>query len=184
MKALLLVVSVNFVAIGALIPVVPFAVAALSALGCTAQADTVVSGRHYRVVDGDTIHIGEHKIRLLGIDAPEREQECRGANGGTWACGRGATAMLRNLLEGSAAGVSCVIEGEDRYRRLLGVCYAGSAGTGIDVQRALVRAGLAVAEYDARYRADESRAKSEKRGLWAGEFKRPRDWRAERRPEN
>ena len=171
----------------ALIPVSPFAVAALSALVWATPAtpaDTVVSGQHYRVVDGDTIHIGEHKIRLVGIDAPERNQPCRDASGGIWACGRAATAMLQNLLDASPTGVSCVIEGEDRYKRQLGVCYAGAAGIGIDVQRELVRAGLAVAEYDPRYRADERRAKSEKWGLWAGEFRRPKDWRADKRRKN
>ena len=29
-----------------------------------------------RVVDGDTIHINQTKIRLHGIDAPETKQEC------------------------------------------------------------------------------------------------------------
>ena len=29
-----------------------------------------------RVVDGDTIHIGQDKYRLEGIDAPEMRQEC------------------------------------------------------------------------------------------------------------
>ena len=30
-----------------------------------------------RVVDGDTIHIGEYKFRLEGIDAPEIRQKCK-----------------------------------------------------------------------------------------------------------
>ena len=29
-----------------------------------------------RIIDGDTIHIGDTKIRLHGIDAPEAKQEC------------------------------------------------------------------------------------------------------------
>lgn len=147
----------------------------------TPRADPVVSGHQYRVVDGDTIHIGQHKIRLLGIDAPERKQRCRRGDGEPWDCGRVATAMLADLLAASESGVSCAIEGEDRYGRLLGVCYAGSVGTGVDVQKALVLAGLAVAEYDPRYRAEERRARSGKRGLWAGDFMRPKDWRAARR---
>ena len=30
-----------------------------------------------KVIDGDTIRIGEKKIRLLGIDAPEIKQTCK-----------------------------------------------------------------------------------------------------------
>ena len=30
-----------------------------------------------KVIDGDTIRIGEKKIRLFGIDAPEKEQQCK-----------------------------------------------------------------------------------------------------------
>ena len=89
--------------------------------------------------------------------------------------------MLTNLLTGSSTGVSCAIEGTDRYGRDLGVCYAGPVGTGIDVQKTLVLAGLAVAEYDTRYRAYERTAKAGRRGIWSGEFTRPKDWRAERR---
>ena len=34
-----------------------------------------------RVVDGDTIHIGDTKIRLHGIDAPEAKQACYRVDG-------------------------------------------------------------------------------------------------------
>ena len=30
-----------------------------------------------KVIDGDTIKIGKNKIRLLGIDAPEKKQQCQ-----------------------------------------------------------------------------------------------------------
>ena len=148
------------------------------ALAGPALADQLIAGTKYRVVDGDTIHIGEHKIRLIGIDAPERNQRCRNGEGRSWPCGREATAMLKGLLDSSEAGVSCAIEGKDRYGRLLGVCFAGTERTGIDVQRELVLSGMAVAEYDARYRSYERRAESAQRGIWAGEFLRPKEWRA------
>src|SRR5215213_9963631 len=44
-----------------------------------------------RVVDGDTIEIGGHRIRLEGIDAPETEQTCSDGKGLPWSCGRIAT---------------------------------------------------------------------------------------------
>ena len=45
---------------------------------CLAQANTL-TGRVVRVTDGDTIVVldannAQHKIRLTGIDAPERDQ--------------------------------------------------------------------------------------------------------------
>ena len=33
-------------------------------------ANKIIEGRA-KIIDGDTIHIGENKIRLHGIDAPE-----------------------------------------------------------------------------------------------------------------
>jgi endonuclease YncB( thermonuclease family) len=41
----------------------------------------------------------------------------------------------------------------------------------------MVLSGLAVA-YGG-YRSEEAQAKSEKRGIWAGQFDEPRKWRAE-----
>ena len=37
---------------------------------------TIISGIA-EVVDGDTIKINSNKIRLFGIDAPEKKQKCR-----------------------------------------------------------------------------------------------------------
>ncbi len=39
-----------------------------------------------RVVDGDTIWIGETKIRLHGIDAPEMKQTCKTRKGQVQMC--------------------------------------------------------------------------------------------------
>ena len=44
-----------------------------------------------RVIDGDTIHVGETRVRLEGIDAPESNQTCKRATGEEWACGAEAT---------------------------------------------------------------------------------------------
>ena len=38
------------------------------------------------IVDGDTISISGNKIRLSGIDTPEKNQTCRKASV-TWRCG-------------------------------------------------------------------------------------------------
>ena len=38
-------------------------------------AEEIIYGKP-KVIDGDTIHIGKNKIRLFGIDAPEKDQIC------------------------------------------------------------------------------------------------------------
>ncbi|MCE2516277.1 MAG: thermonuclease family protein [Alphaproteobacteria bacterium] len=158
--------------------VVLMVAAGLGGVAMPALADwpPQVTGTSYRVVDGDTIHLEGEKIRLLGIDAPEMKQRCQERNGAAWACGVRARDMLAGMLA-TADQVSCTITGRDRYQRLLGRCYAGDVATGLDVQKALVLGGFAVAEYTDDYRNEERQAKRNGYGFWGGEFLRPRDWR-------
>ena len=51
-----------------------------------------------KIVDGDTIWIGETKIRLHGVDAPEAKQECYRVDGSPYRCGEAATDALRVLI--------------------------------------------------------------------------------------
>ena len=51
-----------------------------------------------KVVDADTIVFNEEKIRLYGIDAPEKNQYCY-VNREAWPCGKQATKYLKNLLK-------------------------------------------------------------------------------------
>jgi endonuclease YncB( thermonuclease family) len=131
-----------------------------------------------RAVDGDTLHAAAQRIRLIGIDAPEKSQTCRDARGQSWACGVAATERLAALV--AQGGVACVAQGQDRYGRTLAVCSAGGVP---DVGRMLVREGYAVSYMDrqARYLADENAARDEGRGLWSGAFERPSDWRRRHR---
>jgi endonuclease YncB( thermonuclease family) len=50
------------------------------------------------VVDGDTLRIGNERIRLHGIDAPEARQQCRDAEGLAYSCSAKATAYLSSLV--------------------------------------------------------------------------------------
>lgn len=43
-----------------------------------------------RILDGDTVQIGDVKIRLNGIDAPETDQICLDKAGQRWTCGLAA----------------------------------------------------------------------------------------------
>jgi len=137
----------------------------------------VLVSDNIRIVDGDTIALDDQKIRLLGIDAPEMKQLCDDAEGNPWHCGARARDMLVGMLTVAPSPVSCRITGQDRYKRLLGRCFAGAEDAGLDVQRALVRSGLAVAEYTGDYRIEEGLAQAGKLGLWSGRFDRPKDWR-------
>ncbi len=148
----------------------------------TGQAEgIIITADHWRVVDGDTIHLDQHKIRLLGIDAPEIKQQCETPDGNLWPCGKMAKAMLEGVLESGGRGIACVITGKDRYQRDLGRCYAGPINDGMDVQRMLIRAGFAVSEYGKEYQQDEAVASAQSRGMWAGNFVRPKDWRKAQR---
>src|SRR5262245_32694990 len=53
-----------------------------------------------RIVDGDTLAIGDTRIRLWGIDAPETRQTCEGKAGGVYECGQDAAAALREVIGG------------------------------------------------------------------------------------
>ncbi|MEQ8307246.1 MAG: thermonuclease family protein [Hoeflea sp.] len=122
-----------------------------------------------RVIDGDSLAMGERRLRLKGIDAPELAQRCR-RDSLEYACGMEARTKLRALI--GADTVSCVGEGVDRYGRDLVRCEAG----GRDLNRIMVRSGHAVSFGD--YGAEERLARRQGAGLWAGDFDMPKEWRA------
>lgn len=124
------------------------------------------------VVDGDTIRLGAERVRLYGIDAPEKSQPCSIQNQ-TVRCGELATAALRSLAEGRTA--SCEPQSRDRYGRTVAICTVGSE----DIGAAMVRQGMAVAyaKYSTRYVHLEQEAQSAHKGIWAGQFQSPEAWR-------
>ena len=117
-----------------------------------------------RVVDGDTLVIGEVRVRLEGIDAPETGQSCGKAWLGTWACGQEASNHLARLVRDRE--VRCDSLGADKYGRMLGICHTA----GLDINADLVRNGLAWAfvRYSQRYVEDEAAARTMKLGIWQG----------------
>jgi endonuclease YncB( thermonuclease family) len=105
---------------------------------------------------------------LRGIDAPEYRQQCdRG--GVPWPCGHDARALLVKLLQDGS--VECRGNERDRYDRLLVTCQAND----IDINAEMVKRGMAVSFGN--YRNEEAAARSEKAGMWAGNFERPQDYR-------
>ena len=130
-----------------------------------AQAGTLI-GRVVRVTDGDTIVVldannAQHKIRLQGIDAPERKQAY-----GT---------KSKDHLSASVAGKFVVVEYEKRdyYKRILGKVML----SGEDMNLEQVKAGLAwhykkyqneqAATDRVKYSDAELDAREHGRGLWA-----------------
>ena len=126
-----------------------------------------------RVVDGDTIRLGEHRIRLHGIDAPESDQACLDPQGAPWACGDAATERLSDLIGDDP--VYCSERDIDRYQRIIGECFAD----GSNLNAALVAEGFAFAyrRFSLDYAALEDEAREARRGIWAGTVQAPWDHR-------
>ncbi len=129
-----------------------------------------------RVIDGDTIEVAGQRIRLHGIDAPESRQLCR-RDAERWRCGTDATSALKAFL--GSRPVSCEELDRDRYRRIVAKCAVGEA----DIGEWMVSQGWAVAYYfySYEYSRTEQRARSARRGIWAGDFEKPWEWRKQQR---
>jgi endonuclease YncB( thermonuclease family) len=129
-----------------------------------------------RVVDGDTIVVGEVRVRLEGIDAPEAGQTCGLQLGGTWPCGAEATRALAALV--GRHEVMCEPRGLDKYGRTLGVCFVERQ----DINASMVREGHAWAftKYSTSYVAEEAQARARRVGIWQGEAMPAWEYRAQR----
>lgn len=119
-----------------------------------------LSGTVVRIADGDTLtlldaHNTQHKIRLHGIDTPERGQPYGNA--------------AREALEALVAGqrIEVAIQDTDRYGRTVGTVYRN----GQNVNLALVRDGWAwwyerYARNDSSLAQAQREAQAGRRGLW------------------
>ena len=133
---------------------------------CTSSASKILQGNVVSVADGDTITVldaekTQHKIRLQGIDAPEKAQ----------AFGAKSKQALYEMVHGKTVQVS--FEKSDKYGRILGKVLLD----GQDICHQQIKAGLAwhykkyqnqqpLVDRDA-YSASETAAKNEKLGLWS-----------------
>jgi endonuclease YncB( thermonuclease family) len=128
-----------------------------------------------RLSDGDSFSLGRERYRLQGIDAPELHQECNDSSGRAWPCGTRARSELRRII--GTNPVQCRTLSTDRYGRNIAVCEAG----GRDLAEEMVRAGFATVierrSVSGRYRDAQAKARADKRGIWAGTFDTPSDWR-------
>ena len=155
-----------------------FVAALIFVLGSMKQLGIVdLTPGSMQVVDGDSLRNGDTDIRLYGIDAPEYRQSCRDKHGAEYPCGKFSANALRGLV--GRREVSCQPVETDRYGRAVSVCQIGS----LEINREMVRLGWAIAylSHSTAYFTVEADAKKAKRGIWAGSFERPEDYRARHR---
>lgn len=148
-------------------------IAVLCATAPVARAD--FAGRVVAVHDGDTVTVlaggADRRVRLSGIDAPERGQPYASAS--------------RRALAARVAGRDVVVleRGKDSYGRTLGRVIA----VGVDANLGQVRDGFAWVfrrfESDPALIALEAEAKAARRGLWRDPAPVPPwEWRATHPP--
>ena len=121
---------------------------------------TVFKGKVVGVTDGDTLSVfdgqTEKKVRLLGIDCPEKKQ----------AFGQAAKQYASDLAYGQEVTVN--ISGHDRYERSLGTV---SLPSGKVLNDELLKAGMCwnYVQYSksVAYQRMEAKAREKKIGLWA-----------------
>lgn len=147
-----------------------------AALASSLQIGEVVVGVP-RVVDGDTLYVQGNKMRLYGIDAPEKQQSCKDGSGKDYACGQDSLQALTAKLANRT--VSCSVKAIDQYGRNVAACALPGLGGSEDVNGWLVDNGLAVAyrQYGKEYIPAEEAAHAAKKGIWSGTFTMPAEWR-------
>ena len=136
----------------------------LIGLSLATAADSL-TGKVVKITDGDTLYVldanyKKHKIRLAGIDAPERKQ----------AYGLASRKHLASIVAGKQVTVE--YQKRDRYGRILGKVLVN----GVDACLKQVKAGLAwhykkyqheqSPEDRQLYANAENQAREERLGLW------------------
>ncbi len=151
----------------------------LVVLSIAASADTL-TGKVVKVADGDSMTVldntsTQHRIRLQGIDAPERKQ----------AFGSASKKHLASLVAGKTVTVKW--DKRDRYRRIVGFVIVD----GQDVNLVQVKAGMAwfyryyqkeqSSENRKLYAQAEDEARANTKGLWQDKNPMPPwEWRRQR----
>ena len=108
-----------------------------------AMATSALTGPHEisgpsRVIDGDTVVVGDVHVRLKGVDAAERGTE------------RGDIATEVMIAIVGDSELTCQLTGEHTWKREVGFCFTSD---GTDINRAIVEQGAALScpRYSTRY---------------------------------
>lgn len=127
-----------------------------------------------KISDGDTIKVltvdkQEIKIRLHGIDAPEKKQPF--------------SRLCKQALQAKIAGKIVTVAGDkkDKYQRTIAKVFLD----GEDVNKFMVKNGYAWAfkKYSKEYENDEAYARNAKLGLWQEDSPTP-PWEFRKKREN
>ena len=126
------------------------------------------NGKVVSIHDGDTITVlngkEQTKVRLYGMDAPEKKQDY----------GQKSRQFLASLIAGQVVEVEP--KGKDRYKRTLGIIHYKDQD--INAQMVLNGYAWAYVKYSIIYVDQEKTARENKRGLWqSSEPTPPWEWR-------
>jgi endonuclease YncB( thermonuclease family) len=126
-------------------------------------------------VTGDTLRVGATLVRLEGIESPEPDQNCTGADGREWSCGRTARQALSGILR--AGRVTCEVSVP-----IDGTATGDCKVDGRDVAGELVSGGhvFAVPGIFSSYGGLEDEAQANKAGIWVGQASRPSEYRQQK----
>lgn len=145
---------------------------------CSEAAPTSASGTVEWIYDGDTLKVsGIGKVRLIGIDTPEREDSSRDQSFTRLGASQrqlrpsGQAALRFNIAQAKGKTVRLRFDGpqKDRHNRTLAYVYLPD---GRMLNRLLLEQGYAVVyrRFDFRYKDDflraEAAAREARLGLW------------------
>jgi micrococcal nuclease len=137
------------------------------------------SGSKMTVDDGDTLHCGDERIRIMGIDTPETKHPAHGFMEDQ-PYGPEATLLAKKILE-PAKVVTIVAGGTDIYGRTLGHVLVD----GVHFGAQMVAAGLAyetISKYgDSGFAGFAALILEAARNAPELKFENPHDWRKKKR---
>lgn len=119
--------------------------------------DTLITGTASYIVDGDTLDVGKTRIRLWGIDTPEREEPGY----------LDAKEFLNSITMN--ATLNCLAMYYDRWKRTVASCEID----GQDIGRIMVLSGMAkdYKKYSKGfYDKAEAQARINKVGFWSNQW--------------
>lgn len=146
----------------------------------TGKAPNTMSAQVEKVTDGDTLQLSNgQKVRLCGIDAPEKDQPL----------GPESTANLQRLVDAAGGAVMVQENDLDRYGRIVGEVFTQQGGQEQHLNSEQLMVGMAyvypqyIAGCD---NADvmkdaEKMAQEGRQGVWAGSYQRPWEYRRAKR---
>lgn len=126
-----------------------------------------------KAFDGHSLTVGNHPVRLNGIEAPGRKQLCATSSGTSWKCGEKSYERLLELVDGK--NVVCTVDSPAGS----GAAATCSASRVKDIGRLLAAEGLAITNKHSKgkYQQELRSARSFRKGIWTGSFEDPAKWR-------